>query len=96
MAEMMADDHYGDDRRRVIGGGIRRGRDSQIEDLQGMSVESWTLTPDVIAIRGERLLLYRGRVSGYGDQTDTLQWELLVIVETNADERITAWLGVRP
>ena len=62
MAEMIADEHYGDDRRRVIGAGIRRGRDAQIEDLQGMSVESWTLTPDVIAIRGERLLLYRGRV----------------------------------
>ncbi len=92
MADMMADDHYSDDRRRVIGAGIRRGRDSQIEDLQGMSVESWTLTPDVIAIRGERLLLYHGRVSGYGEQTEALQWELLVIVETDADERISAWL----
>ena len=96
VAEMMADDHYGDDRRRVIGAGIRRGRDSQIEDLQGMSAESWTLTPDVIAIRGERLLLYHGRVSGYGEQTEALQWELLVIVETNADERITAWLVFDP
>ena len=96
MAEMIADEHYGDDRRRVIGAGIRRGRDSQIEDLQGMSVESWTLTPDVIAIRGERLLLYHGRVSGYGEQTEALQWELLVIVETNADERITAWLVFDP
>ena len=92
VAEMMAEDHYSDDRRRVIGAGIRSGRDSQVEDLQGMSVDSWTLTPDVIAIRGDRLLLYQGRVSGYGEQTEALQWELLVIVETNADERITAWL----
>nr|WP_123025282.1 BTAD domain-containing putative transcriptional regulator [Mycolicibacterium stellerae] len=96
MAEMIADEHYGDDRRRVIGAGIRRGRDSQIKDLQEMSVESWTLTPDVIAIRGERLLLYHGRVSGYGQQTEALQWELLVIVETNADEQITAWLVFDP
>ena len=35
-------------------------------------------------------------MSGYGQQTEALQWELLVIVETNADERIAAWLVFDP
>ncbi|WNG95531.1 BTAD domain-containing putative transcriptional regulator [Mycobacterium sp. ITM-2016-00318] len=96
MTDMLTVDHYSDDRRPIIGAGIRRGRESQIEDLQGMSAESWTLTPDVIAIRGERLLLYRGRVSGHDQRADALHWELLVIVEIDAEERIAAWLVFEP
>ena len=37
IAEMLTDDHYSDDRRRVIGDGIRQGRDTEIEDLRAVA-----------------------------------------------------------
>ena len=64
-AALMADDVSSDDRRRVVGAGIRHGRDAAIADARaaadvGLGNEMSTL----IAIRGERLAL--GRVGFEG------------------------------
>ena len=44
MAEMLADDISTDDRRRVVGAGVRHGRDAEIADIAGASPTSGSRT----------------------------------------------------
>ena len=86
-AALMADDVSSDDRRRVVGAGIRRGRDAAIADARaaadvGLGNEMSTL----IAIRGERLAL--GRVGLKGGDPHAFHIDALHIVEVDADERL--------
>ena len=37
MAEILADDFSSDDRRRVVGAGVRHGRDAEIEDMRAIA-----------------------------------------------------------
>ncbi|GBE66240.1 hypothetical protein MFM001_27020 [Mycobacterium sp. MFM001] len=85
IAEMVADDFRSDDRRRVVNSGLREGRDAMIAELSGMAQVGIELTSDVIAIRGERLVLSRIRASH--DAFDTL---LLTVFELDADGRCLA------
>ncbi len=64
MAELLADNYSLDDRRRVVGAGVRQGRDAQVVDMRAIA-EVWitNVTSTVIAIRGERLVLMRVRHS---------------------------------
>ena len=92
IAEMLADDFSSDDRRRVVGAGIRHGRDAVIEDLRTIADLAVTnMTSTVIATRGERLVLVRSPLLGRIDERpDAFHVDLLSIVEINADERISA------
>jgi class 3 adenylate cyclase len=94
MAELLTDDHCSDDRRRVVGSGIRRGRTAEIEDLQGAAdkFERAETTTDVIATRGEHLLLCQSHFVGYDQHAVASEWELLGIVETDDSERIAAFV----
>ncbi len=90
MAEMLADNFSQDDRRRVMGAGVRHGRDAQMTDMRAIA-DVWITnsTPTVIATRGERLALIR---TGYSDREqghEAFLTETLCIVEINADERST-------
>ena len=62
MAEIMADDISSDDRRRVVGAGVRHGRDAEIADMRAVADLGVTsVTSTVMATRGERLVLARTR-----------------------------------
>ncbi|ORB68363.1 BTAD domain-containing putative transcriptional regulator [Mycolicibacterium tusciae] len=90
MADLLAEDFLQDDRRRVVGAGARHGRDAQIVDMRaiaGLGFKHWT--PDVIAIRGSRLLLRRVRYSD-SERPDAVHIDVLEVVEIDADERMTA------
>jgi hypothetical protein len=91
MAEILADDHCSDDRRRVVNAGIRRGRDVQIANMQtAVGLGTTNITSTVIATRGERLALRRVRFSGRDQGPEAFHTETLGIVEIDADERIAA------
>ena len=67
MAEItLADDFSSDDRRRVVGAGVRRGRDAEIADMWAIADIGLTDARRTagIATRGERLVLSRVRFSG--------------------------------
>nr|WP_082929738.1 BTAD domain-containing putative transcriptional regulator [Mycobacterium sp. 1164966.3] len=91
MAEMLADDFFRDDRRRVVGAGVGHGRDGWISDMRA-TADLWTanVTSTVIATRGERLVLIRGRFSHRDQAPEGFVTEYLSIVEINADEQIAA------
>ena len=86
LEEMIADDHYGDDRRRVVNDEIRRGRDAEMASLRAIADLGVTdLTVIAIAIRGDRLALTRMRGATSGPSW--VHTELLRLVEI--DERRT-------
>ena len=91
MGEMVADDVFSDDRRRVVNAGLRRGRDVEIANMRAMAdLGVREVTSSVIATRGERLALTRARVSGGDQQPEALSLEMLSLVEIDTDNRIAA------
>ena len=91
MSEMIADDVRDDDRRRVVSGGIQRGRDAQIANLRAVvDVGVKNIELVVIATRGERLALCRARVSGGARRAEAFSLEMLSIVEIDTENRIAA------
>ena len=95
MAELIADDIFSDDRRRVVNGGIRRGRGDHMADMRGIAevLPDEVITPTVVATRGARLALTRicglNRGLGLGEVTA----ELFSVVELDADNRIVSHIG---
>lgn len=98
IGEMLADDHYTDDRRRVIGAGVRHGRDAGIDDMRAVTAEFGTMnmTAIVIATRGDRLALSRARYSGQDRRPGAFRIDVLHIIEIDADERIAAFVMFDP
>jgi class 3 adenylate cyclase len=91
MAEKLAADYYQHDRRPVVGGEIRRGRDAEIVNMRTIADLGFTYTTSaVIATRGDRLALTRTCTSGRDQAAEAFHAETLCIIETDADERITA------
>jgi hypothetical protein len=94
MAEILAEDMCNDDRRRVVGAGVLRGRDTDVAHMRAIAdVGAKTITSTVVATRGERLVLRRVLFSGEDQGSEAFEAELLGIVEIDADERIVARLS---
>ena len=91
MAEILADGFSNDDRRRVVGAGVRHGRDAEIASTRA-TADLWTtnVTPTVIATRGRKLVLTRLGFSGRDDGPEPFLTEVLSILEINDDERMVA------
>lgn len=91
MADMLADNFVSDDRRRLVGSGIRQGRDAQRADVQAVADLSLTnVTSTAIATRGERLLLVRNRFTDREPGPEADLTEALSVIEITIDERVSA------
>jgi hypothetical protein len=91
MAELLADDICTDDRRRIVGAGVRHGRDAEIAGMRATAeVGTKNMTGTALATRGERLSLGLVCFSGHDQASATFLAEVLGIVETNADNMIKA------
>ncbi|WP_267304851.1 BTAD domain-containing putative transcriptional regulator [Mycobacterium barrassiae] len=91
MAELLADDTSTDDRRSIVGLGLRRGRDAAIRDWRAIAdVGVKDITATVIATRGEHLVLSRYRFGGHDQGPEAYRTEVLGIVEVDGEQRITA------
>ena len=93
LSELVAGDISTDDRRRVVNAGIRHGRDAEIESMRAIADLGVTLVmSSVIATRGNRLVLLRMRLSIPDQDPQSFDTESLVIVEVDADERISSYV----
>ena len=82
---------YTDDRRRVVGAGIRHGRDAVIAEMSAIAelgVEN--AAADIIATRGSHLVLRRVCTWGRGERPEGFHTEVLDIIQIDADERLAA------
>src|ERR1700749_3478358 len=92
MAEILADNFSSDDRRRVVGAGVRHGRDAVILAMRAIAdLAFMKVTSTVMATRGERLVLMGAQYSGRNRGPEgAFLTEVLGIFEIDADERIVA------
>jgi hypothetical protein len=91
MAGMLADGYYSDDRRRVVGAGVRHGRDGAIPNMRTIADLGFTnAVTTAIATRGHRLGLIRSVYSGRGQETGSVVTDVLSVAEVNAANRIAA------
>ena len=97
MAEASADEIFHDDRRRVVGAGLRAGRDAVVAEFAALAeIGVKRITFDIIATRGSRLVLTRSRASGRDPRADAFRTDVLNIAEFDADERIVALITFDP
>ncbi|WKG04227.1 BTAD domain-containing putative transcriptional regulator [Mycolicibacterium sp. HK-90] len=97
LAEILAEDVFDDDRRRVVNAGTLRGRGDVIADASRIAdVGAENITAEVIATRGARLVLSRVRYSGSDAQQATFHVDALDIVQIDADERLSAHVAFDP
>ncbi|MCV7261286.1 BTAD domain-containing putative transcriptional regulator [Mycobacterium shimoidei] len=89
IAEMLADRSFVDDRRRVVNAGLWQGRDAVTSNLRVLAGDANT-TSSVIALRGERLVLSRNWFANNDLQHGNFGFELLGVIEVDADNRIAA------
>ncbi len=97
MADMLADGFYGDDRRPVVGSGVRSGREDQITDLRAIA-ELWSAETivTVLATRGSRLALMRLEFLGGDPGPEAFVTEVLSVVEINGDGQTVAFVAFGP
>jgi class 3 adenylate cyclase len=94
LATALSPEFSSDDRRRVVGAGVRRGPDAGVADLESMvdvGINRVKTTP--VAIRGERILLARGRLSAVAEKAEDYVAESLAIVAVDAKKRIVALIN---
>jgi len=97
MAELLTDDVYFDDRRRVVNAGILRGRDVQIANMRAVAEVGFEeVASTVVATRGQRLALMRLRVSIAGQADESFVTEALFIGEINGGGKFVAALAFDP
>uniref|UniRef100_UPI0035575A55 BTAD domain-containing putative transcriptional regulator n=1 Tax=Mycobacterium colombiense TaxID=339268 RepID=UPI0035575A55 len=88
MAEILADDSFIDDRRRVVNVGVWRGRDVVIANIRALAEVASTITSDAMATRGDRLALVHIRAPNRDPQHGEFGVEMLGVAEIGADGRI--------
>lgn len=92
MAALLAEDMCNDDRRQVIGAGIRYGRDAEVANMQAIvDLGVMDATSEVVAVRGMRLALLRTRFSGRDRRPEAFHTDILDIVEIDGD----GWIARR-
>ncbi|MDM4142531.1 MULTISPECIES: BTAD domain-containing putative transcriptional regulator [Mycobacterium] len=91
LAEGLADNVFHDDRRRVVGMGVRRGRDAMIAEIRALvGIGVMTATSDVIATRGQHVVLSRVRTWGRDRRPEAFHTDALEMIQIDADEKIVA------
>ena len=94
MPKMMADNFSSDDRRRVVGAGVRHGRNAQIMDMRAIADLGITNSNTThLATRGKRLALSRIRMSS---KDQPFYGEMLDVLEINADAQIVKYVVFDP
>lgn len=96
LAAMLAENISNEDRRRVVGSGVRLGREAQRTDMQAVADLFPNVTSTVLATRGERLVLARTTFSDRGHGPEALITEALSLFEIDADERVAALVTFDP
>jgi hypothetical protein len=97
LADTMADDMSTDDRRRVIGAGVRRGRGANIADLEAIAaIGAERMTTTVIATRGERLVLVGAQFAVHDEDAQAFNTEMLRLLEINPGAKTLACIMFDP
>jgi hypothetical protein len=95
-AEILVDDSFVDDRRRVVNIGVWEGRDVVIANLRALAEAVADVTSTVVAIRGERLALTRICAPNRDLQQGDFGVEMLCIAELDSGDRLAGHVMFDP
>jgi hypothetical protein len=90
IAEILTDDSFVDDRRRVVNAGFWDGRDVVIANMRALEEGGANITSTVVATRGELLALTHICSANRDQRQGEFGVEMLGIAEIDTDERIAA------
>lgn len=90
VAALFSDDFSNDDRRRVVNAGMQYGRDAQLVNLRRLAELGANVTSNVLATRGQLLVLSRFHSWNSDFRSGEFDSEMLVVIETDADGLIRA------
>ncbi|WP_231995524.1 BTAD domain-containing putative transcriptional regulator [Mycobacterium sp. 1274756.6] len=91
LAATLVEDFSNDDRRHVVNAGVQRGRDAVIETKRSAADLGIThATANILATRGDRLVLAHARYSQGDERPETFRAETLQLAEIGTDERLAA------
>src|SRR6185312_11742809 len=91
LSEIIAEDVCTDDRRRVVNAGVRAGREAVVEEiLSFIEIGAVAISFDVIATRGERLILNRSRVHTLDHRNNPIDTEIIEMIEIDANEHLAS------
>lgn len=92
MAELLADNAFHHDRRRVVGAELQVGRDAVIAEMAALvEIGVKHITSDeIIATRGTRLLLSRSHSAGHNQRPDAFRTDVFNVLQVDAEGRIDA------
>lgn len=89
LGALIADDICTDDRRWVVNAGIRKGRSAVMEEVLGFAeLGATAMTTEVVAARGERLILNRSEISDWRGPQASIDTKIIELIETDTDERV--------
>ncbi|OBI83885.1 BTAD domain-containing putative transcriptional regulator [Mycobacterium asiaticum] len=91
MAALLAEHVCFEDRRRTVNAGLRRGRAAALEEIAAtVDIGVQAATADVIATRGDRLVLSRTQTWARDRRPEAFHTEVFDVIEVGADGRILA------
>nr|WP_255396761.1 BTAD domain-containing putative transcriptional regulator [Mycobacterium sp. 852002-51613_SCH5001154] len=90
VATMLDDDIRSEDRRHVVNSGLRQGTDAVIAEVSGLCEAGFDITSEVVATRGDRLVLNRIRTTLRGQGVDGFHAFALDVIEIDAVGRVVA------
>lgn len=97
VAETLAEDYVNEDRRCVVGGGLRQDRDAALASTRVIADLMFTTgSSRNIATRGERLVLRHARYTRQVDVADEFIVEIIGVAEINSANRIAALVVFEP
>lgn len=88
--EMLADNVWSEDRRRVVNAGLQQGPDSVIAEIRGLYDAGFNISSEVVATRGDRLVLNRIRTTARGQGAEGFHAFALDVLEIDAEGRAAA------
>ncbi|OBF12263.1 hypothetical protein A5730_05190 [Mycobacterium sp. ACS4054] len=88
IAGLLADDVWTEDRRHVVNAGLRKGPDAVITEISGLYEGAVEVMTEVVATRGDRLVLSRIRSTLHGDGAEGFHSVGLDILEIDANGRV--------
>lgn len=90
LATILDDNFSNDDRRRVVGSGVRHGRDAELADARAVADLFRDVVPTVLATRGALLTLTRNSFSERDQRPEAFRTQVLNVLEINTEHRAAA------
>ena len=89
LGEIIAEDVCTDDRRRVVNAGAQKGRKAVMAEVSSfIEIGALAMSFDVIATRGEHLIVNRSRIQVSDERHAPIDSEIIEVIEVDADEHL--------